>query len=129
MTTPVYIEQAVAAALGASPEITALCGDRIYPFRLPKEAILPAVVYRRVDSAPAYTLLGYSSEAVTLAVSSFAQVYEGAKELALAVRGVMAAPSLNAILLKEADLDDKEIETPCVIAEYLCQQSGGHYHG
>ena len=129
MTTPVYIEQAVAAALSTSPEVMSLADDRVYPLKMPQGAMLPAVVYRRAETSPAYTLRGYSSELVTLALSSFAQTYAEAKELALAVRSVMTTAPLNAILLNESDLDDEEVEVPCVVAEYLCQQSGGHYHG
>ena len=127
MTTPVYIEQVAAAALGASAEIAALCGNRVYPLKAPQGAALPALTYRRVAGKPEYTLQGYSSESVVLALNSLAQSYEEAKALALAVRAVMTAPPIRAILQKEADLDDEKVEVPCVSAEYLCQQIGGHH--
>jgi hypothetical protein len=129
MATPVYIEQAVEAALKASPEILALCAGRVHPLRLPQGAMLPAVTYQRTDSIPDNTLRGYGSESVVLTVNSFAAIYEEAKELALAVRAVMAAPPINAILRKEIDLLEEHITVPCVSAEYLIQQSGGHCHG
>ncbi len=129
MATPVYIEQAVAAALKASAEVGALAADRVYPLKLPQGATLPAIVYQRVESTPDNTLQGYGSESVTLALRSYAQVYEQAKELALAARGVMAAEPFRAMAMKEADVYDEKIELPCVSTEYLVQQSGGYDHG
>lgn len=129
MATPVYIEQAVAAALKASPEVGALADDRVYPLHLPQGATLPAIVYQRIESTPNNTLRGYGSESVTLALHSYAQAYEQAKELALAARGVMAAAPLLAMAMKEADAYDEKVELPRVSVEYLVQQSGGHDHG
>ena len=129
MATPVYIEQAVEAALKASPEIFALAAGRVYPLRLPQNPVLPAVTYQRTDSSPDNTLLGYGSENVVLTVNSLASVYGDATELALAVRAVMAAAPINAILRKEIHLYEEDAELPCVSSEYLVQQSGGHAHG
>lgn len=124
-----YIEQAVAAALTASAEVTALVSDRVYPLKLPQEATLPAVTYQRTDSSPDYTLHGYGSESVTLTLNSFGPTYGEAKELAIAVRGVMTTAPFKAMVRKEADLTDENIEYPCVSTEYLVQQSGGQYYG
>ena len=126
MTTPVYIEQTVAAALGSSPEITALCDGRVYPLKMPQGTTLPALVYLRAEGTPEYTLQGYGSESVVIAVNSFAHTYEEAKELALAVRPVMTAPPIKAILQKDADVYDEDVAALCVSAEYLCQQKGVH---
>ncbi|MCL1940029.1 MAG: DUF3168 domain-containing protein [Desulfovibrionaceae bacterium] len=125
----VYIEQAVAAALNASVEIAALAADRVYPVKAPQGSALPAVTYQRTGSSPDYTLQGYGSETVTLTLNSLAPTYEEAKELAIAVRAVMTAAPIRAVVQKEVDLDDEKIEAPCVSTEYLVQQSGGHYHG
>ena len=124
-----YIEQAVAAALTASPEVEALVSGRVYPLKLPQGTVLPAVTYQRTDSSPDYTLQGYGSESVTLMLNSFGPTYEEAKELAMAVRGVMTAAPFKAMVRKEADLTDENIEDPCVSTEYLVQQGGGQYHG
>ncbi|MDR2696033.1 MAG: DUF3168 domain-containing protein [Deltaproteobacteria bacterium] len=129
MATPVYVEHAVDAALRASAEVVALCAGRVYPLKLPQGAMLPAVAYLRTAGSPDYTLQGYGSESVTLVLNSFAPTYGEAKDLALAVRRVMAAAPINAILRKEADVYDENAEAPCVSAEYLVQQSGGHCHG
>jgi len=152
MTTPVYIEQTVTAALKASAQVAALVADRVYPVKIPQGAVLPAVTYQRTDSSPDYTLQGYGSETVTLTLNSLAPTYEQAKELAIAVRAVMTAAPIRAIVRKEVDLKDacelcpmrtsgargakpsgrgkdEKIEAPCVSTEYLVQQSGGHHHG
>jgi hypothetical protein len=120
MTTSVYIEQTVADALNASAKIAALCNDRVFPLKLPQGAMLPAIVYRRESGRPEYTLQGCSCESVVLALNSYALTYEEAKELALAVRGVMTMPPLRAILQKDTDLYEENVEIPCVRAEYLC---------
>jgi hypothetical protein len=129
MTTPVYIEQTVAAALKASAQVAALVADRVYPVKAPHGTTMPAVTYQRTDSSPNYTLQGYGSESVTLTLNSLATTYEQAKELAIAVRAVMTAAPVKAVVQKEVDLNDEEIEDPCVSTEYLVQQSGGHNHG
>lgn len=129
MAAPVYIEKAIAAALKASPEVSAACAGRVYPLKIPQGTVLPAVVYQRTYSDPAYTLSGYTSEGVVLMLNSFALTYEEAKVLALAVRSALAAAPLNAILRNETDLHEEQSDVFCVSAEYLCQQTGGYCHG
>ena len=126
MAAPVYIEKAIAAALKAAPEVSALCSGRVFPLKIPQGTRLPAVVYQRTHSSPDYTLAGYCSEGVVLMVNSFALTYEAAKELALAVRAAMAAEPVSAIFRTEADLYQDTAEVFCVSAEYLCQQTGGY---
>lgn len=127
--TAFSIERAVAAALTASPEVAALVSGRVYPLKLPQGAVLPAITYQRTYSSPEYTLQGYGSESVTLTLNSFGPAYEEAKELAMAVRGVMTVAPFKAMVRKEVDLTDETIEDPCVSTEYLVQQRGGQYHG
>lgn len=129
MAAPAYIEKAVAAALKASPDVSAICAGKIFPLKIPQGKKLPAVVYQRTFTSPDHTLSGYASEGVVLMVNSFAMTYEQAKELALAVRSVMAAAPLNAILRNEKDFHEDNAEVACVSAEYLCQQPGGFCHG
>ena len=129
MAAPLYIEKAIAAALKASPEVSAVCAGRVYPLKIPQGTKLPAVVYQRTYSSPDYTLQGYSSEGVVLMLNSFALTYEAAKELALAVRSVLAGAPVNAILRNEIDLHEESADVFCISAEYLCQQTGGYCHG
>lgn len=125
MSAPVYIENAVAAALKASPDVRAMCAGRVYPLKIPQGVKLPAVVYQRTFSGPDETLRGYNSEAVVIMVNSFALGFDAVKKLALAVRSAMAEEPLNAVLRNETDLFEENAEAFCVSAEYLCQQSGG----
>ena len=129
MIAPLYIEKAIAVALKASPEVSATCAGRVYPLKIPQGTKLPAVVYQRTYSSPDYTLQGYSSEGVVLMLNSFALTYEAAKELALAVRSVLAGAPINAILRNEIDLHEENADVFCISAEYLCQQTGGYCHG
>lgn len=129
MTAPVYIEEAVLAALEAAPEVAAICADHIYPLELTQGTELPAVVVQRIYSSPDHTLSGYTSESVTLMVNCFALDYWQAKELALAVRSALAATPLNAVFDGDQDLLNETGDVFCVSAEYLCQQTGGYCHG
>ena len=117
-----YIEQAVADALIASAEVGALVEGRVYPLEPPQGATLPAVAYQRIETSPNYTLQGYGSESVTLALSSFAADYALMKELALAVRKVLTAAPFMATVRQEADVYGEEVEFPHVRTEYLMQQ-------
>ncbi len=129
MDAPSYVEKAIAAALKTSPEVAAACAGRVYPLKMPQGTMLPAVVYHRTHTSPDHTLSGYSSEGVVIMVNSFALTYEVAKELALAVRAVLAASPIKAVLRNEVDLTQVDSEVTCIMAEYLCQQSGGYEHG
>ena len=124
---PDYIEKRVAAVLKASPAVSDICDGKIYPLKIPQGTTLPCVVYQRVYSSPDHTLCGYASEGVFLMLNCFAMSYEQAKELALAVRGSMAAA--DCIFQNETDLYEENAETFCVSAEYFCQQHGGYCHG
>ena len=129
MAAPLYIEKAIAAALKASPEVSAVCAGRVYPLKIPQGTMLPAVVYQRTYSSPDHTLQGYTSEGVVLMLNSFALTYGAAKDLALAVRSTLAAAPINAILRNETDLYEENADVFCISAEYLCQQTGGYCHG
>lgn len=129
MEAPVSIELAAAKALRASAGVSAICGGRVYPLKIPQGSMLPAVIYQRVYSGPDYTLAGYSSESVTLMLNSFAMKYEQAKELALAVRYALAVGPVNAVFDSDQDLLNANGDVFCVSARFICQQSGGYCHG
>ncbi len=129
MAAPVYIEKAVVAALKGSSDVSAICEGKVYPLKIPQGVKLPAVVYQRIYTNPDYSLRGYTSEGVALLINSFAMSFDEAKQLALAVRGVLAASPLNAILQNERDLHEENADVFCVSAEYFCQQIGGFCHG
>ena len=125
---PVFIERAVEAALKSSAAVRALCAGRVYPLVIPKGTKLPAVVYQRMRGKPDSTLAGYSSEGVDIMVNCFALQFDAAKELALAVRGAMAAPPLKAVFNGDRDLLNEKGDVFCTNAEYTVQQSGGYCH-
>ncbi len=125
MATPVYIEKEIAAALKASPDVSAICAGQVYPLNIPQGTVLPAVVYQRTGTAPHYTLSGYTSEGVTITINSFAMTFQEAKDLALAVRGAMAAAPLSAVFNGEQDLHEDDADAYCVSAKFTCQQYGG----
>ncbi|MDL2280152.1 DUF3168 domain-containing protein [Desulfovibrio sp. OttesenSCG-928-G11] len=129
MAAPVYIEEAVLAALEAAPKVSDICADRIYPLELTQGTKLPAVVVQRIHSSPDHTLSGYTSESVTLMLNCFALDYWQAKELALAVREALAVAPLNAVFDGDRDLLNESGDVFCVSAEYRCQQTGGYCHG
>lgn len=125
MASPAYIEKLVVAMLKGDAEVHKICAGRIYPLKIPQGTRLPAVVYQRFYSNPDYHLRGYDSEAVSLMVNSFCLTYEKTKELALAVRSVMAKAPINAILENEIDLYEDGADAFCINAQFLVQQSGG----
>jgi hypothetical protein len=129
MVIPGYVEEAVADALKASPAVSELCPGGVHPLKIPQKTKLPAIVYQRTYTSPDYTLSGYTSEAVVLMVNCFAMTWTDAKKLAMAVRSVMAAAPVHALLRDEIDLYEENAGAACISAEYLCQQSGGFCHG
>ena len=126
MAAPVYIEETVSTVLKASSAVSALCSGKVFPLRMPQGTVLPAVVYKRTGTTPNNTVRGCGSESVVLLVNCFAQNYGEAKNLALAVRSVMVAAPINAILRNETHLYEENAGVDCISTEYLCQQSGGY---
>lgn len=129
MAGPEYIEMTVAKALQSAATIKTICNGRIYAVKIPQGTTLPVIVYQRIYSDPEHTLTGYPAERVVLMVNSFALKHDVAKKLAMAVRRVMAAAPVNAMLRNETDLYNDGSGAFCVSAEYLCYQHGGFCYG
>lgn len=91
------IEKRVVALLLADGTIGAAVGGRVSPVVLRQESGLPALVYRRLDSSPEYTLAGRGGwRSVLLQVVCWASEYETARGLAEAVRLALDGFSENA---------------------------------
>lgn len=129
MAGPEWIEQAVSDALLSSAGVTALAGQRVYPLKIPQGTMLPCVVYQRTYSNPDMTLIGYSSERVTMMVNAYGKTYGEVKDLAKAIRGALAASPLNAQFQGDQDLYMDESTAFGVTMEFICQQFGGYCNG
>ena len=125
MSQPVYIEQEIAKALKQSGKVKAICRGRIYSVKIPQGVKFPVVAYQRIYTRPDMTLRGYSSETVVIQVNSFALDYDEAKQLAMAVREVLAKAPLHGEFETEHDTYNDDSGVYCVTAEYAFQQSGG----
>lgn len=80
-------EKVIHTVLAGNAGVTALVGSRIYAVVMPQGPVYPCLTYRLVASTRlqgVYTDPGMAR--VTLQLTSFATSYEGAKELAEAVR-------------------------------------------
>jgi hypothetical protein len=88
------IEKRIAAMLLTDTTITDAVGRRVTPVVMRQETELPALVYRRLDSAPGYTLAGRAGwRTVTLQIVCWAADYTEARTLAEAVRQLFDAYS------------------------------------
>jgi len=88
------IEQRIKSLLLADATIAAAVGSRITPIVMRQETGLPALVYRRLDSTPNYTLAGRGGwRTVIVQVACWADDYTEARILAEAVRQALDAYS------------------------------------
>ena len=84
------IEQRIAGLLLADVTIKAAVANRLTPVVLRQETGLPALVYRRLDSTPEYTLAGRAGwRTVLLQVACWSASYDQARGLAERVRVVL----------------------------------------
>lgn len=129
MKEPVFIEQAIKAALLEDAELAALLGDKIFPVVIPQGVKLPCAVYQRSYSQPEMTLLGYQSEQVTMQVTAFSFTYAEAKAIALRIRAAMAGAEFKGVFVSDRDDYDPDSQVYITSAEYICEQTGGYCHG
>lgn len=88
------IEQRIKSLLLADATISAAVSNRVTPVIMRQETGLPALVYRRLDSTPDYTLAGRAGwRTVTVQVVCWAVDYMEARTLAEAVRKALDAYS------------------------------------
>lgn len=105
------IQALIYTAISQSPDVIALAGNRIYPIRLPREALLPAVVYRITRIEPVSSLSGDSGiDNNSIEIVAWAKEYGVAHQLAYAVRNALVAQS-GLRLVTESQDDDEDLET------------------
>lgn len=97
----------ITALIGGSPQVA---DGRVYPQAAPQNAALPLVVYRRVNSEPLMTLLGYAGTTKHIFVfECWASTYAAALSLADSVRGAIeSAAALQPCYREQGDPDDYE---------------------
>lgn len=104
------IQADIFKAISDSISVQAIAGSRIYPVRLPREAVLPAVVYQIPSVEPVNSISGDSGiDNASVQVVSWAKEYATAHELAAAVRSALIGSGLR--IVTESQNDDEDIET------------------
>lgn len=104
------IQAQIFTALDASADVIAIAGHRIYPVRLPREAVLPAVVYQIPGVEPVTSMSGDSGiDNNVVQIVSWAKDYSKAHELAFAVRKALVESGLR--IITESQNDDEDLET------------------
>jgi len=104
------IQAQIFTALAESADIIALADDRIYPVRLPRDSVLPAVVYQIPNIEPISSMSGDSGiDNATVQIVSWAKDYSKAHELAFAVRKALSESGLR--IITESQNDDEDLDT------------------
>jgi hypothetical protein len=86
------IQEDIFNAISTSGAVVAIAGSRIYPIRLPREAVLPAVVYQVQGADPVATLDGDSRlDNNVIEIVAWAKDYATAQALVAAVRASLAS--------------------------------------
>ena len=101
------IQADIYTAITIDPAVQAIAGTRVYPVRLPREAVLPAVVYQVEGVDPVNNLAGDSGlDNSVIEIVCWAKDYATAQALAAAVRASLA--SLQVIIDDQGDGEDLE---------------------
>lgn len=123
------IETGLRTLLLTDAAVAALITARVYPISLPQEPTLPAVVYNRIDGAPAQFLSGSGSlKHARYQLDCYSTVsYSQAKAVAAAVnealdgyRGSYSGGTIKGITVLDdgTDLSEPELEEFRVKLEY-----------
>jgi hypothetical protein len=104
------IEEAVYTALTASGTLTALVSTRIYPFMLPQEIVLPAIVFFRVSGLRTPVMgvdLGLMESRIQVII--WADSLLATRTISDAVRGVMERwrATHGSVVIKDSLLDSE----------------------
>ncbi len=76
------------AKLKALSDVSDLVGTRVYPMKAPQDVDLPYIVYQQISRTPENHATGTTqTNFQRIQVSCWAEDYDGAQALALAVRG------------------------------------------
>ncbi len=104
------IQADIYKALSENQNIIDIVSSRIYPVNLPKDAVVPAIVYTVDEITPIKSLTGESGiDSGNIEISCWAKDYTTAHLLASAVRSAIAAAGIG--VLTENIQDDKDNET------------------
>lgn len=88
------IQAQIYNAISQNSDVISIAGDRVYPIRLPQDALLPAVVYQISNINPVNSLGGDSGiEQAIIEVTAWAKDYLVAHELAYAARKALLEDS------------------------------------
>jgi hypothetical protein len=108
------IQADIYSAISGSSDVTAIAGNRVYPVRLPRTAVLPAVVYFIPSTDSVNSLTGDSGvDNNSIQISCWAKDYKTAHLLANAVRASLA--TIKAVIDDVNDDEDEETMNYCVI--------------
>jgi hypothetical protein len=95
----VVIEDAIRTLLVSDSTVTGFVGTdpgaRIHAIVLPATPTLPAVTYQRIANTPEFSHDGTAIERPRIQLTSWAATYSQAKDLAAAVRAVVAPPRVD----------------------------------
>jgi hypothetical protein len=104
------IQSQIYEALSSSADVTAIASSRIYPVRLPRAAVLPAVVYQIPTISPINSLSGDSGiDNCAVNFVCWAEEYAVAHELAYCVRQALVESGLR--IVTEGQNDEEDLET------------------
>jgi hypothetical protein len=104
------IQTLIFDALMNNVAVSAIVDGRIYPVRLPREAVLPAVVYQIPTIEPVSSMSGDSGiDNVSVVINAWASEYDKAHELAFNCRKALVESGLRVIT--EGQNDTENIET------------------
>ena len=96
-----------------APDVVSLVGTRVYPLKLPAQAVMPAITYQRISGPkPIATQADEGPTHARIRFNCWASTYEGANALAGAVVSVLkgdAGPGLGHG--KDGDQEDDDPNT------------------
>ncbi len=105
------IQAQIFNAISQSPDVISLAGTRIYPIRLPPEAVLPALVYQLPNTVPVNSLDGDSGiDLSAVEVVAWAKDYSIAHQLAYAARKALLEES-GLRMVTESIVDGEDFNT------------------
>lgn len=88
------IETALYAELVGDTDVAALVSTRVYPLQVPQDVAMPAIAYQQISGRPEYAQEGDSGlNRARFQLTCQAETYEGAKELAAAVKAALSGAS------------------------------------
>jgi hypothetical protein len=110
------IQAEIYRVLSESAAIANIISSRIYPVNLPKDAIVPAIVYTIEEIVPIKSLGGESGiDNGTIEISCWAKDYTTAHQLAAAVRAAFAEAEIGVMTGNMQDDKDEQTRNYVVV--------------